>query len=551
MHAAPGVYALLLGSGVSTEAGIPTGWQIVQDLIVKVAAAAGADADVVRDDPDGWWSARGQGEPRYDTLLEALAQTDAMRQAVLRSYFEPKVVNPTESTAHDAIAALCAAGRLKLILTTNFDKLMEQALERAGVHAQVISSAEAIDGMVPLPHAGVTVLKLHGDYASTGLRNTPEELATYPEGWGRLLDRVFDEFGLVVTGWSAEWDGALRAAINNSKPRRYPMYWAAFRDDLTDHARQLIMNRGATVIPTTGAAEFLTDLVDRTARLDAIATRRERPTILRDYRYPMSGQKPDGWTVVPNLQLRMVAQISPILIDDCGIIRAQEREALVAALSAPEVLEPVRYRISTSRSSKGSPTIGGVEWLPSEGAHQSIDFCSYRLGDDVADGASALLTVQFPSLTHGANVRVVLDVGIDTVGTERLFDVAEILISGSMAVTTTVPDALVGILPPGSTVEHVELHIASHTKPDDLYGGPAVPRPVSDAIELSSLGPRARPSSSPLGIAARVNGGLTRQQAAELVVEALEWMALASGWLDPRLGVDRVRRELGVASPRI
>ena len=39
MHAQPGVYALLLGSGVSTGASIPTGWGIVQNLIERAAAA--------------------------------------------------------------------------------------------------------------------------------------------------------------------------------------------------------------------------------------------------------------------------------------------------------------------------------------------------------------------------------------------------------------------------------------------------------------------------------------------------------------------------------
>jgi hypothetical protein len=33
VHAAPGVYALLLGAGVSRAAGLPTGWDTVTDLV--------------------------------------------------------------------------------------------------------------------------------------------------------------------------------------------------------------------------------------------------------------------------------------------------------------------------------------------------------------------------------------------------------------------------------------------------------------------------------------------------------------------------------------
>jgi hypothetical protein len=43
VHASPGVYALLLGSGVSTGAGVLTGWEVVKDLVRKVAAAQAPD----------------------------------------------------------------------------------------------------------------------------------------------------------------------------------------------------------------------------------------------------------------------------------------------------------------------------------------------------------------------------------------------------------------------------------------------------------------------------------------------------------------------------
>lgn len=38
LHSSPGVYALLLGSGLSSAAGVPTGWQVTLDLIRKLAA---------------------------------------------------------------------------------------------------------------------------------------------------------------------------------------------------------------------------------------------------------------------------------------------------------------------------------------------------------------------------------------------------------------------------------------------------------------------------------------------------------------------------------
>jgi len=104
------------------------------------------------------------------------------------------------------------------ILTTNFDRLIERALDQAGVAPQVIASSGAIAGMTPMVHAPTTVIKLHGDYLSLGLRNTPDELTSYPEEIKTLLARVFDEYGLLVVGWSAEYDTAWSRRWNRLRP---------------------------------------------------------------------------------------------------------------------------------------------------------------------------------------------------------------------------------------------------------------------------------------------------------------------------------------------
>jgi hypothetical protein len=62
-----GVFAVLLGSGVSRAAQIPTGWEITLDLIKRVAAAQG-----VGEQPDwpAWYRKQAAQEPNYSVLLE-------------------------------------------------------------------------------------------------------------------------------------------------------------------------------------------------------------------------------------------------------------------------------------------------------------------------------------------------------------------------------------------------------------------------------------------------------------------------------------------------
>ncbi len=211
LQASPGLYAVLVGSGLSSAAGIPTGWRVTQDLIRRVARAEGVAEEELGGEPERWWFDRGREEPRYDALLEAVAPSRAVRQAVLRRYFDspPQDGGPIVPTAaHQALADLCAAGRVRVVLTTNVDRLRERALEEAGAGPQVIATLDDIRGMTPLPHAPTTLVKLSGDYTKLDMRNTAAELEEYPPKLLGLVERVLDEYGLVIAGWSGEYDSA-------------------------------------------------------------------------------------------------------------------------------------------------------------------------------------------------------------------------------------------------------------------------------------------------------------------------------------------------------
>jgi SIR2-like domain len=256
-HAHLGGYALLIGSGVSRAAGILTGWDIVLDLIRKVAMLLG---EAPSPDPERWYIEKFGEPPDYAKLLDKLTRTSSERMALLRAYFEPTDEERAQgikvpTVAHRAIATLVRLGYIRIILTTNFDRLIEWALEAEGVVPDVISSDDGLSGALPYVHARCYVVKLHGDYRDIRLKNTPEELAVYSKPFNVLLDRVFDEFGLVVCGWSAAWDTALRSAILRCPTRRYTTFWLT-RGLLGDEARELTRSRRAEMISIDGAEAF-------------------------------------------------------------------------------------------------------------------------------------------------------------------------------------------------------------------------------------------------------------------------------------------------------
>jgi hypothetical protein len=472
IHASPGVFAVLLGSGISTAAGVPTGWEVVQRLIRRVAKMEDVDLDQTGQSPDEWYAGAFGCEARYDKLLGQLAPTDRLRRDILRRYFEVSegTETPLEpTTAHRVIAKLCAQGRVRVILTTNFDHLMEHALDEAGAASQVLVSPNDRKGMTPLQHAATTLVKLHGDYRGR-MRNTTAELAKYPRDLAKLVDEVFDRYGLIIVGWSTEYDVALAQHLSAARSRRYPTYWLDYKNSATEEARRLIVKRGAAVIAPESADEFFLDLEQRIGRLDKIAMRRQQPTALWDHHHaPTYDQAPTGWTECPLLQLRAVCELEGVRRDDCGPIGPDEREALLSALGAA----PVSKRVSelthkhAAVPAFASPEPGSLairpedmRWLPTPGGNQSTAFATYRLGGDASTGMSALFDLWLPR-AGGGSVLITIDIAISSSGGILPIEAALIWQDALVALSGPVPDAIRGILPLYAEVTLLEIHAGS------------------------------------------------------------------------------------------
>lgn len=279
VHENRGVYALLLGSGISKAAGIPTGWEITLDLVRRMAAQKG-----ITDQTDwaSWYFEQQQKEANYSDLVGLLAKTRDERRSILHSYIEPSEEEQEEglkvpTAAHRAIASLVRSGHFKVLITTNFDRLLETALRDEGVEPTVILSPDTLEGAEPITHTRCYVLKLHGDYKDARILNTEDELSAYPDAYNSLLDRIFDEYGLIVAGWSGQWDEALRSALFRVRSRRYPTYWA-YRGELRDEALDLQRRRSAIAVPIESADQFFHGLKERVETLDR--SRRVRPDSL-------------------------------------------------------------------------------------------------------------------------------------------------------------------------------------------------------------------------------------------------------------------------------
>lgn len=277
----PGAQALLIGAGASISAGMPAAWSVQRDLILRLAASMSQEDEALGDGADEehpfiWFEQQYGEKPTYDRLLEALAPTPTQRLNLLKPYFVASEDDRTRGEkqpgpAHHAIASMVRGGYIRLIVTLNFDHLIEEALAAAGIEPVVVNTEAGIAGLQPLHEYECLVVHLHGDYTHPEMRNTPDELDTYPEVVQHFLSRVLTDYGLVIAGWSGQWDPALRNAIDAVPVQRFPTYWVSPRRPAGEGLA--LAQRKSAVTVEQAADDFFVELRDR---LLAIRERGER-----------------------------------------------------------------------------------------------------------------------------------------------------------------------------------------------------------------------------------------------------------------------------------
>ena len=171
---------------------------------------------------------------------------------------------------------------------------------------------------------------------------------------------------------------------------------------------------------------------------------------------------------------------------------------------------------------------------------------SYRLGGDASVGVSALLEVWLPGPQHGS-VQITVDIALSLRGGLAVPDAIRRWQSALMLLTSPIPDALGGILPREADVTHVEIHAAAPESPDQ---GHTRTEGLLEQLGLRIFGQPTDSVPRAVGQAMRVQGALDEHAAGEIVLDALERIALNCGFLDPRTAMNCLREEVRRRSRR-
>lgn len=219
----------LFGAGTSRSAGIKTAWDMIWDFKQKLycsqkkvplsAITDLSDPAVQRAlqahfDSVGGFPAAGS-EVEYSGYFEATYPSPKDR----RSYLDTMLAGAKPSFGHRALGLLFQEDLTRIVWTTNFDRLVEDSAAKifdSTGRLVVADLGEPAKLQTALAEGRWPILgKLHGDFHSERLKNTPDELVRQDEAMRMAFVGACRTNGLAIVGYSGR-DASVLAALRET-----------------------------------------------------------------------------------------------------------------------------------------------------------------------------------------------------------------------------------------------------------------------------------------------------------------------------------------------
>ena len=267
---ATGNYAFLIGAGTSRPrpSGIPTAGELIdewrlrcyefqhpnetdpsEDTVAEWAKEQENDDSVEPGDEYGYWFDRFHPDP-----------------AARREYIQELVDGADPTTGHLILASMMShrsgGQQVPLTLTPNFDDLLFDAFYLLSEERPQIINHRAVVPEFQITQDDPAIVKLHGDYLYSNLRNTDEETDRLSESMETVVTETTKEYGLIVVGYSGR-DDSIMSALEDADISGNRLYWCVRRprehhdadtvgEKISDRAAKLVRESDGRVVPIEG-----------------------------------------------------------------------------------------------------------------------------------------------------------------------------------------------------------------------------------------------------------------------------------------------------------
>ena len=271
-----GKYSMFVGAGISVSAGVPLATLdlprlpsivscIRRDFYNSHNGTPLSDSKLL-----AWYSDQKllqRPDTIYSDALNLIGDTPRTRQEYLRKFFERKQPGPS----HISIARLVEKECLEIMFTTNFDSMTEGAIRKNGncLEPKVAAHSQTIADIL-LSEPGPKIVKLHGDYLYSDIKNTTSETNNLEKNIRDKLRSLLRERGLIVVGYSGN-DHTVMSTLEqmafDGDFFPYGLYWLQLDGSApTKRVVQFVETVGGLLLTIPGADILLQGLATRVGK---------------------------------------------------------------------------------------------------------------------------------------------------------------------------------------------------------------------------------------------------------------------------------------------
>ncbi|MDQ3750762.1 MAG: tetratricopeptide repeat protein [Acidobacteriota bacterium] len=248
-------FALLLGAGASFSSGVPLVWQMIQHFKGEVYERYGVKF-INEKEEKAWLSTQHwyqKKESEYAKFFEECYDTETKR----RSYIESIIANAEPSFGYMVLANLIHYGYFRTVITTNFDDLIYIASTTFTPTRPVVYSLGGFATEMTLTSERPRILKLHGDFLYSSLKNTGEEIKHQDTNMKKEVQKVLEEYdGIIVAGYG----GGDKSVVDMLKriPKGKTLYWCYRKGNLPGQSIQnFVKGNGKHLVEIDGFDELM------------------------------------------------------------------------------------------------------------------------------------------------------------------------------------------------------------------------------------------------------------------------------------------------------